>query len=62
MLSGEIQPLAEGEAPTDVNGDGGDDGEAVAPAPAPAPVERAKPVTREKQATQVLGSPEQLAD
>ena len=24
--------------------------------------ERAKPVTRDKQATQVLGSPEQLAD
>ncbi|MCW2966321.1 MAG: translation initiation factor [Solirubrobacteraceae bacterium] len=27
-----------------------------------APPERAKPVTRDKQATQVLGSPEQLAD
>jgi translation initiation factor IF-3 len=37
--------------------------EATTPeADAPAPVERAKPVTREKQATQVLGSPEQLAD
>jgi translation initiation factor IF-3 len=38
-----------------------EDGEA-APPEAPAQPERAKPVTRDKQATQVLGSPEQLAD
>jgi translation initiation factor IF-3 len=39
------------------------EGEAAPEAEAPeAPPERAKPVTRDKQATQVLGSPEQLAD
>ena len=39
------------------------EGEAAAePEAAPAQPERAKPVTRDKQATQVLGSPEQLAD
>ncbi len=37
-------------------------GEGVVSEPEPAPPERAKPVTRDKQATQVLGSPEQLAD
>jgi translation initiation factor IF-3 len=50
VIAGEL----EGEAPEAPEGE-----EAEAPA---APVERAKPVTRDKQATQVLGSPEQLAD
>jgi translation initiation factor IF-3 len=57
VLAGEIEPdeddgtpLPEGEAPEPT--------EAEEPAEAP----RAKPVTRDKQATQVLGSPEQLAD
>jgi len=45
-LDGEVAETPEGE-------------EAQAPE---TPVERAKPVTRDKQATQVLGSPEQLAD
>jgi translation initiation factor IF-3 len=43
--------------------DGGEDGDGAAePAAEEKPKERAKPVTRDKQATQVLGSPEQLAD
>jgi translation initiation factor IF-3 len=50
ILSGEIAPLEEAETT---------DGDGAAPPPA---VERAKPVTRAKQATQALGSPEQLAD
>ena len=60
VLAGEFDDGAtpEGAAP---ESDG--DGAPVASAPEPAPEpERAKPVTRDKQATQVLGSPEQLAD
>jgi translation initiation factor IF-3 len=57
VLAGEFdheQP-EDGTAPVD-----GAEGEPQAAAPAEP--ERAKPVTRDKQATQVLGSPEQLAD
>jgi len=57
VIAGELE-----EAPAETPADGGD-GEPPASAPgAEAPAERAKPVTRDKQATQVLGSPEQLAD
>jgi len=58
VIAGEIEDT--GDAPADADAPEGD-----APAPAaeaPAKPERAKPVTRDKQATQVLGSPEQLAD
>ena len=62
VVAGEIETFdgaghAAGHADLDVEPEG--DGAPVEPV-APAP--RAKPVTREKQATQVLGSPEQLAD
>ncbi|MEO6496200.1 MAG: translation initiation factor IF-3 [Solirubrobacteraceae bacterium] len=54
VIAGEVEEGAsegvDGETP---------EGAPVAEAPAP---ERAKPVTRDKQATQVMGSPEQLAD
>ena len=55
VIAGEVEEGGssegtEGETP---------EGAPVAEAPAP---ERAKPVTRDKQATQVMGSPEQLAD
>src|SRR5689334_9164855 len=53
VLSGEIQAMAPEES--------AEDGAEGAPE-AEKPKERAKPVTRDKQATQVLGSPEQLAD
>jgi translation initiation factor IF-3 len=49
ILADAVDELAEGEEAPEA--------EAVE-----APPERAKPVTRDKQATQVLGSPEQLAD
>ncbi|MEJ7787119.1 MAG: translation initiation factor IF-3 [Solirubrobacteraceae bacterium] len=55
VIAGEVEEGASSE---------GADGETPEGAPAteaPAP-ERAKPVTRDKQATQVMGSPEQLAD
>ncbi|HVW17917.1 MAG TPA: translation initiation factor IF-3 [Solirubrobacteraceae bacterium] len=55
VLAGEIQPLAEDEAPMTAE----EDGEVVAE-PAPTAAERAKPVTREKSTA--LGSAEQLAD
>jgi translation initiation factor IF-3 len=57
ILAGEADEHAEPVAAAD-----GEDGAAPEAAAAPAPAERAKPVTRDKQATQVLGSPEQLAD
>jgi translation initiation factor IF-3 len=58
VIAGEIdgtpaEPAAEGDKP---------DTAADEAPEAPAAPERAKPVTRDKQATQVLGSPEQLAD
>ena len=57
VIAGEIEDATASEAPE------GADGEAPAAAAEPEqPAERAKPVTRDKQATQVLGSPEQLAD
>ncbi len=56
ILAGEGTPLEEGDVPVT------DDGEETTTPVVEAPAERAKPVTREKQATQVLGSPEQLAD
>jgi translation initiation factor IF-3 len=54
VIAGEVEGTADAPA----------DGEqpAAPEAEAPAQPERAKPVTRDKQATQVLGSPEQLAD
>jgi translation initiation factor IF-3 len=59
VIAGEIEP--DGEAPLpDVDGEAGAPAES-AEAPA-VPAGRAKPVTRNKQAEQVLGSPEQLAD
>src|SRR4051794_35214661 len=58
ILAGETVVVPENGAPEGVEGA---DGEAEAPAEEK-PKERAKPVTRDKQATQVLGSPEQLAD
>jgi translation initiation factor IF-3 len=54
VIAGELEEPAAAAA-DDAEGEG----EAAA---APAQPERAKPVTRDKQATQVLGSPEQLAD
>lgn len=53
--------LADAPEPSPAGAEPAADGAAPAAAPAAAP-ERAKPVTRDKQATQVLGSPEQLAD
>jgi translation initiation factor IF-3 len=61
MVLGPSKAVIAGE----IEGTTNEDGEAHEPeAPAEAEVtpERAKPVTRDKQATQVLGSPEQLAD
>ncbi len=54
VIAGEVEDAAPETAD-------GETAEGAAAAEAPAP-ERAKPVTRDKQATQVLGSPEQLAD
>ncbi len=55
VIAGEMD-----EAPAEAADGDAPDGAAASEAPAPA--ERAKPVTRDKQATQVMGSPEQLAD
>ena len=60
MVLGPSKAVIAGEIEGTVNEAGeSPEGEATPEAPAP---ERAKPVTRDKQATQVLGSPEQLAD
>jgi len=53
VVAGELEPFEDASDETVSVGD--ENG-------ADAPSERAKPVTRDKQATQVLGSPEQLAD
>lgn len=61
MVLGPSKAVIAGE----IEGTTNEDGEAHAPdvpAEEAAQPERAKPVTRDKQATQVLGSPEQLAD
>jgi translation initiation factor IF-3 len=68
MILGPSKAILAGEtvvlSPESENG--AEEPDADAPAEAPEaeekPKERAKPVTRDKQATQVLGSPEQLAD
>ena len=54
VIAGEVE---EGAASEGADGEAPEGAAAEAPAP-----ERAKPVTRDKQATQVMGSPEQLAD
>jgi len=54
VIAGEVE---EGAASEGADGKAPEGAAAEAPAP-----ERAKPVTRDKQATQVMGSPEQLAD
>jgi translation initiation factor IF-3 len=69
-LDGRNMTMVLGPSKAVLAGEGADEHEAsaaegedgAAPAEAPAQPERAKPVTRDKQATQVLGSPEQLAD
>ena len=63
MLLGPSKSVISGEISAEDEPTAAVDGEEAAPAAeAPAPVERAKPVTRDKQGTQVLGTPEQLAD
>jgi translation initiation factor IF-3 len=61
MVLGPSKAVIAGEVEEHPQAEDGEDGEVPA-AEAPAAPERAKPVTRDKQATQVLGSPEQLAD
>ena len=60
MVLGPSKAVIAGEIEGTTN-EAGEAHEGEAPAEEAAP-ERAKPVTRDKQATQVLGSPEQLAD
>lgn len=61
MVLGPSKAVIAGEIAGTTN-EAGEAHEEEAPADAPVQPERAKPVTRDKQATQVLGSPEQLAD
>ncbi|MEO6497329.1 MAG: translation initiation factor IF-3 [Solirubrobacteraceae bacterium] len=61
MVLGPSKAVIAGEIEGTTN-EAGESPEGEAPAPEPPAPERAKPVTRDKQATQVMGSPEQLAD